>query len=56
MKYKSIQLKPEETEELNGILGLISDKGELSLKNKKLSFVPRTIFNTNFAKITVLDL
>lgn len=46
----------EDSEEVNGILGLISDKGELVLKNKKINVIPRAFYYFRFDRIQVLDI
>jgi Leucine-rich repeat (LRR) protein len=49
-------LKKEETEELNGIMTLISENGELILKNKKINLIPRAFNYKRYENILVLDL
>lgn len=46
----------EDSEEVNSILGLISDKGELVLKNKKINVIPRAFYYFRFDKIQILDI
>jgi hypothetical protein len=48
--------KSEDQDELNGILGLISEHGELILKAKKISVIPRTFYHMRFDNILVLDI
>ena len=45
-----------EKEELNGILGLISENGELILKSKKINVIPRAFYHSRFDKILILDI
>lgn len=45
-----------ETEEVNNILGLISENGELILKQKKISVIPRTFYFMRFEQILILDI
>ena len=46
----------EDNEELTSILGLITEKGELVLKNKKINVIPRTFYRMRFDKILILDM
>jgi len=48
--------KNDDNEELNGILGLITQQGELILKNKKISVIPRTFYHLRFDSILVMDI
>jgi predicted transglutaminase-like cysteine proteinase len=56
LKMKSLNQTPEDNEEINGILGMISDKGELVLKNKKIQVIPHAFYYTRFDKIQILDI
>jgi hypothetical protein len=54
LKPRGIQ--NEDKEELNGILGLISEHGELILKAKKISVIPKAFYFNRFENILVLDI
>jgi len=45
-----------DSEELNGILSLISDNGELILKSKKINLIPRIFYHQMFESILILDI
>lgn len=49
-------MQNEDTEELNGILGLISENGELILKGKKISVIPRAFYYNRFENILIMDI
>ena len=48
--------KEESADELNGILELITENGELILKSKKIVVVPRAFYHNKFSNILVLDI
>lgn len=55
MKHRTLAGQGD-VEELNGILSLITDNGELILKNKKIGVIPRTFYHQRFDNILVLDI
>lgn len=48
--------KEESVDELNGILELITENGELILKAKKIIVIPRAFYHNKFNSILVLDI
>ena len=48
--------KEESAGELNGILELITENGELILKAKKIIVIPRAFYYNKFNSILVLDI
>ena len=54
LKPRGIQ--NDDGEELNGILGLISEHGELILKGKKISVIPKAFYFNRFENILIMDI
>ena len=53
---RSFNSQSEDNEELSSILGMITENGELVLKNKKINVIPRTFYRMRFDKILILDM